>query len=246
LPLRHNMKPHRLEIKLVYSCMMLLAFNFSFAQSQPDTVPSPLYKSYMASIGAGANLYNGTEYTAVYPLTKGSPFWNDTGFETGIISYNGVVYKDIPIAYDLVSNEVIIKNYQQLTIKLDAARVDFFLVSNRLFVRAKAEEASKNMLPEDFYELLYNGKVKVFVKRKKQVERSFNVEDPYRFTLYSAYFIYKDSMYHQVTSRNSLLNLLRDKRDAITDYWKQHNLNYRTDAEKTIVETVTYYTKLKE
>lgn len=240
------MKPHRLGIRFICLCTLLLAFNFSFSQSQPDTVPSSLYRSYMASIGAGANLYNGTEYTASYTQVKGSPFWNEEGFATGIISYNGVVYKDIPIAYDLVANEVIIKSPQQLTIKLDGARVDFFFVSNRLFVRAKPDEASKNMLPEDFYELLYNGNVKVFVKRKKQVERSFNAEDPYRIASYNAYFVYKDSMYYQVINRNSLLNLFRDKSDAIKEYWKQQNLNYRTDAEKTIVETVTYYNKLKE
>jgi hypothetical protein len=240
------MKPHRLDVRFAFLCTTLLAFNFSFSQSQPDTAPSPLYSAYMASIGAGANLYNGTEYTASYTQVKGSPFWNEAGFETGIISYNGVVYKDISIAYDLVTNEVIIKSPQQLTIKLDASRVDFFLVSNHLFVRAKPDEASKNMLPEDFYELLYNGNVKVLAKRKKQVERSFNAEDPNRIALYTAYFIYKDSMYHQVTNKNSLLNLLRDKSEEINEYWKQHNLNYKTDAEKAIVETVTYYTKLKE
>jgi hypothetical protein len=200
----------------------------------------------MASIGAGANLYNGTEYTASYTTIKGSPFLNEEGFTPGIISYNGVVYKDIATMYDLVTNEVVIKTPQQLSIKLDAARVDFFLLSNRLFVRLRPNESSKNMLPEDFYELLYNGSIKVFAKRKKQVERSFNAEDPYRIVLYSAYFIYKDSMYQQVTNRNSLLNLLRDKSDEIKEYWQQQNLNYKTDAEKTIVETVTYYIKQKE
>lgn len=238
------MKPHSLEIRFVCSFIMLLAFNLSFSQS--DTIASSLYKSYMASIGAGANLYNGTEYTASYTQIKGSPFSNEEGFTPGTISYNGVVYNDIPIAYDLVTNEVVIKTHQQLSIKLDAAKVDFFLVSNRLFVRSRPTESSKNMLPEDFYELLYNGNIKVFAKRKKQVERSFNAEDPYRIVLYSAYFIYKDSMYHQVTNRNSLLNLLRDKSDEIKEYWKQQNLNYRTDAEKTIVETVTFYIKQKE
>lgn len=240
------MKPHRLEIRFAYLYILLLAFNFSFAQSPPDTVPSPLYSAYMASIGAGANLYNGTEYTASYTQVKGSPFSTENGFETGIISYNGVVYKDISIAYDLVTNEVIIKSPQQLTIKLDASKVDFFLISNHLFVRTKPDQASKNMLPEDFYELLYNGNVKVLAKRKKQVERSFNAEDPNRIALYSAYFIYKDNTYYQVTNKNSLLNLLRDKSDEIKAYWQQQNLNYKTDTEKTIVQTVTYYTKIKE
>lgn len=238
------MKPHRLEIKFVCLCLMLLAFNFSFSQS--DTISNLLYKSYMASIGAGANLYNGTEYTASYTQVKGSPFWNDEGFVPGTISYNGVVYKDIPIAYDLVTNELVIKTPQQLSIKLDAAKVDFFLLSNHLFVRSRADEASKNMLPEDFYELLYNGNIKVFVKRKKQLERAFNAEDPYRIAMYSAYFIYKDDTYYQVSNKNTLLNLLRDKNDEIQKFWKEQNLNYRTDTEKTIVETVTYYTKLKE
>lgn len=246
------MKPQRTGIikRLAYLFALPLAFASSFAQVKPvianDTAATLLHRTYMASVGGAANLYNGTEYTASYSQTTGTPFWNTAGFQTGIISYDGVVYKGIPIAYDLVSNEVIIKGYQQLTIKLDASRIDFFLISDHFFVRAKADANSRNMLPEDFYELLYNGPVKVYVKRKKQVERSFNAEDPYRFASYNAYFVYKDNLYHQVANRNSLLNLFRDRSDAIKDYWKQHNLNYKTDAEKTIVETVTYYTKGKE
>lgn len=240
------MKPNRLEIRLLCLYLPLLAFHGALAQSSPDTSTSPVYTAYMTSIGAGANLYNGTEYTASYPQVKGSPFWNETGFETGIISYNGVVYKSIPIAYDLVTNEVIIKTPQQLSIKLDAARIDYFLVANRLFVRSKPNDAYKNMLPEDFYELLHNGEVKLFAKRKKQVERSFNAEDPNRMAAYTAYFILKDGQYSPVTNKNALLKLLDDKADAIREYWKQQDLNYKTDAERTIVETVAYYNKLKE
>ena len=200
----------------------------------------------MAAVGGSANLYNGTEYTASYPFTTGSPFWDTSGFKSGIISYEGVVYKDIPISYDLVSNEVLIKGYQQLTIKLDASKINFFLINGHLFVRLNGEANTRNLLPADIYELSYNGNIKLYVKRKKQAERSFNPADPDRIVAYNAYFVQKDSLYHQVSSKNALLKLFRDKSDAIRTFWKENNLNFRTDPEKTIIQTITYYTKTKE
>ncbi|MGB8192152.1 MAG: hypothetical protein WCF67_09550 [Chitinophagaceae bacterium] len=230
----------------IFSIITLALFAQEMKPAASDTAANPVYKMYMSSIGGAANLFNGTEYTAVYPLTNGTPFWNSAGFQTGIISYEGVVYKDISIAYDLVTNEVIIKGHRQLITKLDASKINFFLLSDHLFVRLSGETESKNRLPEDFYDLVYNGPVKVYVKRKKQAERSFNAEDPYRFAAYNAYFIYKDSSYRQVMGKNALLDVFRDKSDAIRAFWKQGNLNFKAGLEDAVIQTAKYYANLKE
>jgi len=229
---------------LLSAYLLFIAASPVFAQD--DSSYNNVYHLYMSSIGGASNLYNGTEYTATYPLTRGTPFLDAAGFQTGNISYQGVVYKDIPIAYDLVTNEIVIKGFKAQATKLDASKIDFFILPGHHFVRLKPSEENENRLPEDFYELLFDGNVKVYVKRKKQVERSFNAEEPYKFGMYNAYFVYSNGVYKQVSNRNSLLDVFRDKDDAVKTFIKDNKLDFKNDQEQAIVKTAEYYSKLKE
>lgn len=226
--------------------LFIISSSGSLAQAvNTDTATKAIYRSYMASVGASSNLYNGSEYTAYYPSTVGTPFWDTAGFQPGIVSYEGVLYRDVPIAYDLVSNEVLIRDPRQVIIKLDAAKIDFFQVRGHLFIRFNGDANSKNLLPVDIYDLVYNGIMKVYVRRKKQVARNINAEGRYAFMQYNAYFVYKDSMYHAISGRNDLLKLFRDKSDAVKAFWKENKLSFKNDPERTIVQTVNYYARLK-
>ena len=221
-------------------------YSSSLAQNKvPDTSTPHIYRSYMATVGAGSNLYNGSEYTAYYASTIGTPFWDTAAFQKGMVSYEGVVYHGVPLAYDLVSNEVLIRDPRQVIIKLDPAKIDFFQVGNHIFIKFNGDFYSQNTLPVDIYDLLYNGNMKVYVKRKKQVSRNFNAEGRYPFISFNAYFVYKDSAYHPISGKNDLLKLFRDKDDAIKAFWRQNDLNYKSDPERMITQTVNYYEGLK-
>lgn len=210
-----------------------------------DTVSDAVYRSYMAAVGAGSNLYNGTEYTAYYASTRGTPFWDSAGFQNGIISYGGVVYRDVPLAYDIVSNEVLIRGPRQLVIKLDMAKIDYFQVAGHLFIKFTGDAGSKNLIPEDIYDLRYNDNIKVYVKRKKQVSRNIGEDGRFAFMNFNSFFVYKDNTYHQVSKKNDLLNIFRDKSDALRSFWKEQRLNFRSDPERMIVETAAWYARLK-
>jgi hypothetical protein len=230
--------------------VIIFSFICSLSQAQEikvsDTTTPAIYRSYMATVGAGTNLYNGSEYTAYYPSSAGTPFWDTLGFQKGTVGYEGIVYRSVPIAYDLVSNEVLIRDQKQVIIKLDPAKIDFFQVGNHVFIKFNGDDYSKNTLPVDIYDLLYNGSMKVYVKRKKTVSRNANAEGRFAILSYNAYFVYKDSAYYNISGKNDLLKLFRDKDDAIRTFWKQNKLSYKNDPERMITQTVNYYAGLKD
>ncbi|HEY0680602.1 MAG TPA: hypothetical protein VGD17_20120 [Chitinophagaceae bacterium] len=199
----------------------------------------------MASVGASANLYNGTEYTASYPMTNGTPFWDIAEFRNGNISYEGIVYKDIPMIYDLVANEVLIRGIRMQIIKLDNNRIDFFEIGNHRFVRFTGDTTNKNLLPVDIYDLVLNDEVKVYVKRKKQVARNISENGKYDFIEYHSYFVYKDGWFHPVANRKDLLKIFRDKSEPVKTFWKEKRIDFRKNFEQAIIKTVSYYSLLK-
>lgn len=220
--------------------MLLAACTTAQAQTNSDTAYRTLYKTYMTALGATSNLYSGSEYTAYYPSTSGTPFWN-AEFHNGSISYEGIVYNDIAIAYDLVANEVLIRDAKLVVIKLDKSKIDWFTIAGHTFAYVRADTSSANSLPADIYDMAYDGRVKVFVKRKKQVSRNIGPDGKYPFMTYNAYFVYKGDRYYSVSKKNDLLKIFGDKGDAIKEFWKDLPLSYKNDPVQFIVRTADFF-----
>src|ERR1044072_745692 len=100
-------------------CIALTFFLFSlsqlFAQDLlPDTV---LYRrafdqtvSYNHSLSTRTyGLYTGILYVRDYYNVKGHPFFQTDSFQKAEVFYNGVLYKNVDLLYDLSHDNVIVK-----------------------------------------------------------------------------------------------------------------------------------------
>ena len=82
------------------------SFSFLFAQSSItdtvffDSAIQNVISLYSKTLQANTHLYNGAEYID-HPGVMGSPFWKATTLQVGSIFYDGVLYPDIPLAYDI-------------------------------------------------------------------------------------------------------------------------------------------------
>jgi hypothetical protein len=204
------------------------------------------YQLYMSSIGASSNLYNGSEYVGSYPGVHGFPYFEATDYYPGKISYDHVIYMDIPMKYDLVQNELVIRGYQEIGIKLASEKVDSFYLMNHFFIHIFSDSINGKILPSDFYERLYNGNLKILVKRKKIVEHSFHPENPEFFKESSNYFIISGDHYYKIEDKQSLMNVFRDKKEELRIYWRQKKFNYKKDPETAIIQMTIYYDQLKK
>ena len=238
-------------IQLQFGCFLFTCLLFLVPDADAQLVPghrmeedtafSRIYRTYMGTVGGTAAIYNGPEYTGSYPLTTGTPFFDTSDFQRAVISYGGVTYKDILLAYDLVSNEIAIKGYQGLSIRLDPNKVDYFLLRGHHFVRAESTVGNGSV---DFYDLLYDGPVILYAKRSKQVERAFNPADPYFFRPYNYYFLQKESQTCPIEGKKDLLKLFKNRSSDIKAFWKKNKTDFKKQTEQAIVTTVAYYAQL--
>ena len=207
-----------------------------------DSALAREYALYRSNIGGASRLYNGPEYTAAYPGTSGTPFFGPGFFVNGSVSYNGIHYYDVPIAFDLVSNQVVIKGYQGLSMQLRTENVDSFLITGHSFVKLNADARAN--IAEGFYEVVYLPSIAVYIKRTRQVARSFNAEDPLRFLSYDYFFIRSDS-YYAVDGKKSLLHLFHDQSGALKKFWKSKHIDFKNEKEAAILNTVRFYVNNK-
>ncbi|MFL5789756.1 MAG: hypothetical protein ACJ748_16970 [Flavisolibacter sp.] len=201
---------------------------------------------YSKLVGGSSQLYNGSEYTGSYPDVTGFPFYASEEFQKGYIGYDHIMYYNIPIAYDLVANEIIIKGYQGLNVKLLNERIDSFSIMNHVFINLITDSTNLKLPAPGFYELAYNGTIKLLIKRRKQIERAFKTEDPYHFTQYDIYYILKDGNYLNIDNKRTLFNVFKERNKEINSFYKASKLKFKKEPEKTIIRITSWYDQLKK
>lgn len=232
--------------RLVF-CLFLLPL-FSFSQTTGDTLRpavAAVYQRYLQEVGGAANLYSGSEYEGSYPMVLGSPFLDDAGFQKSELCYEGVTYPALPLAYDLVRNEVLTKSYQQLSIKLEPAKICGFRFGAHRYVHL-GNVPGENGLPDDFYELLYDGESRLYAKRTRVIVRALHAESQDRIVEQIQYFLEKGNRFFRLTEANDLLAAFPGEKKALKSFWKTQGLDFKRSPQTFILQTLTQWAPPKK
>jgi hypothetical protein len=212
-----------------------------YAQSRKSAIDF-----YMTSMGKRTYLYNGSEYIFNSHGFNGHPFFETDRLINSRIEYDGTTYFDIPLAYDLVQDRVFTTDSSMnFNIQLFNERVSSFTMAGHHFVRIYADSGKSKISTAGFYELLYDGKIRVLAKRIKMAENGFKLEDPMRFVSYNTYFLWMDNEYLLVDSKRSLINAFKDQKDLIKKFYHKNDLDFKKNPERAIISTTDYYLQIK-
>ncbi len=184
-------------------------------------------------------LYSGSEYIKYTSPGKEHPYFLVNDFTLERIHYNGFEYQDVEILYDLHNDDVIL--FGGKMIKLIPERIDYFTRQGHLIVRI-----DQPGLPKGFYDLLYDGEIKVLVKRSKLlfVEKRTDKEIIQEFKEQNKYYIFKSGVYYSVKSKKSVLQLYGDKKQEIKQYLRQNNILFNQEREEAMVKMTQYYSSI--
>ena len=232
----------------------LLFLNFSIAQVKNEISPEQLIvrnaaSVYFQSLGEQSGIYRGAEYTGFpYKLNNGHQYFETQFPVKGSVYYDGILYNDIPMWYDLVKNQVIVQFIDGFSeIKLHNELIDYFSIYDHHFVHLGRDKIGNNVLSEGFYDLVYVGKTQVLVKRSKETLKE--VSTGIALTLLkqkNEFYLIKEGVYLPIKSQSSVLNALGSKQKEIQEFLRKSNVKFRKDPENAIVRMVKYYDLLTE
>jgi len=218
---------------------------FSLAAFAQDFLPdSVVYKraldqtiSYNISLDARTSgLYTGSRYVRDYYHAKGYPFFETDSFQKGDIFYNGVLYKNADLLYDLSTDNVVTKYSEDANIVLVREKISYFKLRGHLFV------AGNDALDRGFYDVLFTGKIEILAHRRKELTPwSKSMEFDATFSQTSNYFIYKDSSYYKVNNKQELLDVLKDKKTELKEFISKNRFDFRKNFETALLRTAMYY-----
>ena len=231
---------------------LLLAYFFSHDVKSQATRDSAYYGSaeriidlYYTALGEQAPIYNGNEYIEyAFSLQEGHPFFKYPLFMNGDIYFEGMLFHGVPMLYDLIKDQVVIRDFHNLyKINLPAYKIQQFILSDHVFVRIIRNDF--NEINTGFYEQLYKGKVGLFAKRKKEIIEKRGTQQIDNVVISAnTYYVMKKDVYYIFKNERGLLNILRDKKKEIQQYLKKNRIRYKDDPEKSMIIAVEYYNRL--
>jgi hypothetical protein len=234
--------------------ILLLSFFLNLGAQQPFT-DSALYtqsvnnvlEGYKKAVQENLHIYNGIEYLRTGHGVKGTPFFESDSLLPGAVFYDGRLYENTPIHYDMVTDDVVINNYTQNNeIKLVPEKLGYFYISNHLFVRITADSSLPSFITTGFYEKLYDGKLSVFARRQKVPRQSINASDnDAKYNEYNYYFVLLNNTIYRAGDKGDFLSLLTGKKDEIRKYIKDNKINFNKKREASMVQVAEYYSQLK-
>ena len=221
-----------------FFALLLFISSHSKAQTADDTGMAQLQKAnaiglYYQSLQHQSGLYNGSEYVPYINLLKeGHPYFDTSALTTGRVYYDGMVYSDVPMLYDIITDELIIQHYNKVfLVRLIRAGIDSFSMQEHHFSHLGRDSIVEG-IQEGFYDRIYNGNIKLYVKRKKVIQESIpDMQVERRVYQNDKYFLYTDSVYHDIHSESSILKLMKDKRSELKQTLRKHKVKFRKNRE---------------
>ncbi len=222
---------------------------FSFAQSvQQDTafLASSIIqtkKIYSHAAQGQAQLYNGTDYADYKSYKDEHPYFISDDWELCKVEYSGESFENVPILYNISTDKVISEHfYSSNKMQLISELIGSFTFQNRKFVRLIEDPSKASTVKTGFYEVLYNGKTKAYAKRIKAFQKTVSFEELIvSFDEKNRYYIYKNDVYFEVSSKGSILQVLSDKKQELKHFLKENHIRFKSDKEKALVAMTTYY-----
>lgn len=205
----------------------------------PDTAAILLYTR---SNAAEAHLYNGPLYAGYDHHAQGHPFFNSNTTLTGSITYDGILYPQIPLYYDLEKDIVIIPDRRNTTqIHLLSEKLTAFTVDGHPFIHLLPDSTAKDAPPPGFYELLYKGKMTALARHKKQVQSFGKPEDNLsRYQQYDSWYLEHDGKYYAIRKQRDLITILgKTQKDLL----KKNNIEFKKNPADALTKTAAFYSQ---
>lgn len=243
---------HARNFLLFFCCFFFLTKAFSQKTAEDSIAYASAIENaksiYHKALYPEEGLYTGPEYYG-YPFRfqEGQPYYYKDQLDTGWIKYEGVLYQNVGLRYDLIRDQVMViqpRNNARICVIND--RVDRFYLFNTTFIYLKTDTA-KGAISSGIYALLYEHNDNMLLKRNRKTiteELSTN-EGILRFINdNNSFAIKKGNTYYPVSGKKDVLKVYADKKKQLQQYIRRNNLDFKRDKDNALAKSVAYYDSL--
>ncbi len=183
--------------------------------------------------------YNGKVWVGSYYDVYGTEFMiADDWMQTDII-INNILFKNVKIKYDIYNDDILANYNNKRIIILNPDNIDHFTVytDNKEF---RFENLHDNYELEGYFQVLYDGKNKLYKKWKKK-RAQFAVEARYdEFQPDHKLILLRDSIPYGIKNRRDILKIMNERKADIKNFIKHENIRIDVSTPENLIPLMKY------
>ncbi|MCM4154027.1 hypothetical protein DHD05_20755 [Arenibacter sp. N53] len=235
----------KLQCRLPFIFLLFLFFKVVVLFSQSVT-NNEIFKAYDDLVGLeNAGFFNGPEFKDEYANSSGvSRYFNQNIFFTdSAIEYNGQLYVNIPLEYDIFSDNVITKSQDYLSnfiVRLIPEYISKFTLEGHNFV--KLTDSKLDLVGNGFYEIASIGnQFKLYLKHiRKDKERTLALSVQHSFTNQNYYLLQYEGSHYIISSIKDFKRVVPYRYKEIQKFRKDYKFMYKDDNYNFMIKLIEY------
>jgi len=219
------------QIKPMKSYFFLIILSLCIVSNLQAQSSKDLAEAYKSNIPLHQEIVSGGYYVDPPQSIEGDPYFKTKNFKYGTISINGLSYENIPLLYNIYTDQIVTFHplHKQKTL-IKTEKIDgFVFLDKSRFVRIN-ENPEYIHHKNGFYELEKEGNANLLVKYFKTAKPNMQISKySSTFTEKSDFFIQKSNSMHLVKSRGKSIWFLGLDKKEIKRSTKERGLNFKND-----------------
>ena len=214
-----------------------------FSQSAKDNAVHEIYDALVNRENTA--LYNGPEFTDQFlnSWDESHIYLNTSAFTYNSLVYNNQLYSNVPLKYDLLGDNIVIRSDDYLSIfeiKLIPENISRFTANNRDFIRLT--DAPPNLDGHGFFEIASIGNtLSLYIKHvKKKKRETINNVLQYSLIEDNYYLLLYNDVYHIIGSVKDFKKVVPERYKEIRNFQKDYRLLYKTDRNDFMIKLIKY------
>lgn len=233
---------------LTYVCILGLVLPCTvFAQPAPDSTLSPPFRaavdSFLHKMVSETHVFDGPEYLPNRQTINGHAYFESDMPRAGSLQYEGIVYNDIFLLYDIYVGALIVQTDRKYQITLPVERIGGFSIGGHRFVNIVPDSAATGFPGKGLYELLYSGREELLARHRKTVQVTVATGESY-FREETTYYLKRGNRYDRISTQKSLFRLLNIHNGELRQISNKLKFSVRQDTGLGLAVLLSYYDQL--
>ncbi len=191
--------------------------------------------------------YQGRIYDFQGRSNNGTPYFENSTSLPGYLTYNGKLHEDLLLFYNLVTDELILRNSNStntIQVVLDKYFTErFSLISHGNYYHFQTHTEVKpihDRLKEGFYEVIYNDILKMYVKHKTILFFNDFDADPFSYRYEKQVYLIFDGEIKVVDSRRNYLKAFKEHKKPLRKYIRRAHINFEKSGTQSLIDLCAY------
>lgn len=225
------------------SSSICIAQQFTADTAFVRAAKNKVISTYTLAIEHQSRLYNGGDYVMYISHDGEHPYYREDDWAFGTITYWNEAYANVPLMYDLSTDDVITEHMRGNQIRLLPYKIQGFTMHGHQFVRL----TKANGIQEGFYRVLHDGKTKVYSKYIKEYREKLETKQVIPlFREITRYYIKKDSTYFPVKNKASVIKTFADQKNEVKNFIRKNGIKFTNNREQALARIASFYDSIKD